>query len=526
MTDTVESIDEELAELDRLEQEAIAQDPFWFFIPNDGEITPARREVLAKYLKEEDIPAKVDSQLDALLCMAPIVGVSGGNRSSKTVTGTIKGIIKSTGELPDSLKEYAHIFEDVVNRAKNKFIKGRVTAVDNKQLNRVVIPTWQTWIPREYLKDGSWEKSYRKEFDLLTLYRKGKPCATVEFLTNTQDVDSAQGGDLDWATFDEEPERAKYKETLLRFGTAERLDIEIDWTPTKGLTWATDLFHDGIYGEEDEDEIRTDDAQLFKLTTVTNRFVNPETIVKIMDAFAKVASYDEMKMRLLGDAISLSGLIYGNLFTKDHVIEPFEITKEFIVYRGLDPHMVKPSVCVELAVDRMENYYVIGTYAREAVTADIKKDLKERSANYRLGQTRCDKSADSTIRVLGDRNVFKELSTGENAIPAMFRSEKFTGSIHAGVDEIKKLLKINEKTKKPRLFVFRTPENKLLINAFNTMERETYTNEDDKGVKDRIKEGKHDAHAAMRYIFQSRVPWLPPVEAVPDYIPVNEAVGY
>ena len=523
------SIDEELAELDRLEQEAIAQDPFWFFIPNDGEITTARREVLAKYLKEEDIPAKVDSQLDALLCMAPIVGVSGGNRSSKTVTGTIKGIIKSTGELPDSLKEYAHIFEDIVNRAKNKFIKGRVTAVDNKQLNRVVIPTWQTWIPREYLKDGSWEKSYRKEFDLLTLYRKGKPCATVEFLTNTQDVDSAQGGDLDWATFDEEPERAKYKETLLRFGTAERLDIEIDWTPTKGLTWATDLFHDGIYGEEDEDEIRTDDAQLFKLTTVTNRFVNPETIVKIMDAFSKVSSYAEMKMRLLGDAISLSGLIYGNLFTKAHIIPDFPITDEYLVYRGLDPHLAKPTVCIELAVDRSGFNYVCGTYMKAAETDTIKKDLKQRAEErgYRLGQTRCDKSANYDIKALGDRNIYRELSTGENAIPAMQLSEKFTGSIHAGVDTIKQLLRIDKETKAPpKLYVLDIPENKTLINAIRTIERDSHNNEDDKGVRDKIKEGKHDTHAAMRYIFQKRTPWLPPVEAVPDYEPVNEAVNY
>ena len=64
------------------------------------------------------------------------------------------------------------------------------------------------------------------------------------------------------------------------------------------------------------------------------------------------------------------------------------------------------------------------------------------------------------------------------------------------------------------------------MGAFKTLERDTYANEDDKGKKDTIKEGKHDTHAALRYIFQSRVPWLPPVEATPEYAPVNEAVNY
>ena len=492
-------------------------DPFWFWIPNDGLITPERREVLARYLKDEDIPERADSQLDVLLNKSPIKGVSGGNRSSKTDVGTISGIIKSTGEIPNSLIPHKEHFQEYIDRAKKTVIYGRVTGVDNKQLHRVVLPMWQKYIPRDYLKDKNWDKSYSKEFDILTLYRKNKVCAKVEFLTNEQKVKSAQGGNLHWANFDEEPEQAKYKETLMRFGTSDRLDIEIDWTPTEGLTWATDLFHDDVF----EDEEDKNEKALFKLTPVTNPYVNSETLVKIMDAFAKVSSYEEMKMRLLGEAISLTGLVYSGLFNRGvHVIQPFKITySDYIVFRGVDPHTVKPSVCVELAVDRMGHEYVIGTWMNDVDTEIIKEELAERARvnKYRLGWSICDKSANSTIKALGDRNIYRELARGKNHIPALDLSEKATGSIHAGVDTIKKLLKPNPVTKKPMLYIFDIPENQLLIKAFQTLEREAYANEDKKGMKDRIAEGKHDAHAALRYIHQRKIRWMPPLEQKPAY---------
>jgi len=513
----IAKVEAELAVIN--EQQAILQeqDPFWFWEPNDGEITKERRAVLARWIREEDIPERTDSQLDVLLNRSPIKGVSGGNRSGKSAVGTISGIIKSTGEIPNSLKPYQEDFQEYIDRAKKTFVYGRVTGVDNKQLHRVLLPLWQMYIPRSYLKDGNWDKSYSKEFDILTLYRNGKKCASVEFLTNEQKVKSAQGGNLHWAIFDEEPEQAKYKETLMRFGTSDRLDIEIDWTPTEGLTWATDLFHDDVF----EDEEEKNEKALFKLTPVTNPYVNAETLTKIMDAFSKVSSYEEMKMRLLGEAISLTGLVYSGLFNRGvHVIQPFKITYgDYIVFRGVDPHTVKPSVCVELAVDRMGHEYVIGTWMNDVDTEIIKEELAERARinKYRLGWSICDKSANSTIKALGDRNIYLELARGTNHIPALDLSEKATGSIHAGVDTIKKLLRPNPITGKPMLYIFDIPENQLLIKAFQTLEREAYANEDKKGLKDRIAEGKHDAHAALRYIHQRKIRWIPAVEQKPVY---------
>ncbi len=494
--------------------------PFKYWKPNDGVITPERRKLLERWLKPEDIPIKTDSQLEVILSDANEKAVSGGNRSGKTVSGTISGIIKSTGELPLSLEPYKDRLKPILDRARKRHVNGRVTAVDDKQLHRVLIPIWQKYVPREFLKKGNWSDSYSSQHDILSLYRNNKVCAKVEFLTNKQDTKSAQGGDLDWAVFDEEPDSDKYGETLMRFGTADRLDIEIDWTPTEGITWSANRFH---LHEVDEFDTSASKIELFKLTPATNPYVNPDTLIKIMDSFAAISTYDEMKMRLLGEAVSLSGLVYGGLFNKRiHVIPPFKLDyKNHIVYRGLDPHLVKPTVCVEVAVDKEGIEYVVGTYSKQADTSEIKRDLaiRAKEKGYRLGWTRCDKSANSTIKVLGDRNVFLELSRGEYAIPALDTSEKYTGSIHAGVDLIKQKLKHNP----PLLYIFDIPENKELIKSFQSLERDTYNNEDKRGQKDRINEGKHDAHAALRYVHQRVANWMPPYENKPVY---EEEVAY
>jgi phage terminase large subunit-like protein len=507
----------DLAEkLDKLK----ASDPFWYFVPSNGTIPDNKRQVLLKYIKAEHIPLRVDCQLDVLLSRSGIKGVSGGNRAGKTLIGTIDGIIKSTGELPQSMECYREKFQDIITRAKKKVVRGRVVAVDFKQLHRVVIESWKRWVPRAYLKNGSWSDSYSSQHETLSLYRGKELCATVQFMTNQMDTESFQGDDLDWVKFDEEPMKDIFKENRLRFLTAERLDMEIDWTPTKGLTWATDMFHSGNF-EGKEDKI-----ELFKLCTVSNETVNIEVVD---DIAAECESYDEMLMRFFGEAISLSGLVYGNLFNRRiHVIPPFTITKDYLVYRGLDPHLVKPTVCVELAIDREGMEYVCGTYMRQADTEVVKQDLADRvkDKGYRLGKTKCDRSANSTIHAFGGRNIFQELARGKNAIPALDISEKFDGSIHAGVDEIKKKLRIHEVSGKPMLFIFDIPENQTLIRAMETMERHATNNEEKMGINDKIAEGKHDTHAALRYIHQMHLNWFPARVEVPTYEPVNEMVAY
>jgi len=170
----------------------------------------------------------------------------------------------------------------------------------------------------------------------------------------------------------------------------------------------------------------------------------------------------------------------------------------------------------------MGNKYVFNSYMpKDAVDTDgVKADIHRiaKDNHYRWGQTIIDKSANSDIEVLGGLNVFRELTTGKNALRGALTSEKHEGSIKAGVDEIKKHLKENPVTRRPSLFIFDVPENKQLIKSFRTLERDSYQNEDKKGMKDRIQEGKHHLHAALRYCFQYRFNWCPELTKIPEVL--------
>lgn len=520
-------LEHKLAELERLEQEnneklelAKRENPFWFFQPSDGNLTEDGKRLLEKYLKPEDIPVKLDGQKDVLACTAPIVGVSGGNQAGKTLVMVLRRIILATGLIPSSLKS---VFpkELIPNKSPRHYRVVGVDAINGLEKN--VIPTFRHWTPREALIDGSWEKSWSAKSNTLRLVdpRTKKLLSTIEFMSNKSEVDSHQGPPMDGVDFDEEPDYDIYRENAMRLTTAERYDMQFGMTPTHGISWVYDKFF--LRSKDDSGR----DVAWFKLSTAVNPKANP---IVVEENLKNAKNYDDLRMRLLGDFVSLSGLIYGNLFNPSiHVIDPFPITWEhYIVYRGLDPHTSKNTVCIEVAIDREGTEYVCGMYSKAADTQIVKDDLAARAIerNYRLGWTRCDRSANSTNRLLDDRNIFFELGRGKNAIPALMESQKYTGSIHAGVDEIMKRLKINPTTGKPSLFIFNLPELKPLIHSFRTLERDTYRNEERKGVKDKINEGPHDAHAALRYCHQSIMNWMPPHMSVPSDVPVNESVGW
>lgn|SRR5574337_714924 len=504
-------------------EEVKGADPFWFFEPSTGVIDEDRKVFLRQFLKEEDVPLRLDSQVDAILSDAEIVGIFGGNQAGKSTTVAIRRYIKAIGELPNALKGVYP--ENRLRKDFSRCYRYRVVGVDFKQMNNTLIPTFKKWAPRDYLKNGKWDESFSVQHQLLSLYKKGvsEPIASIEFMTNQQDAESFQGPPLDGVDYDEEPTEKIYKENMMRFVTAKKVDVTFGMTPTNGISWATNLF-------DEENAPAGKSIALYKLVSVTNKKANLEAVRVILEG---IEDYQEKKMRLLGEVISLSGLVYGKLFDRHiHVIAPFfedmnaYHKKEYLCLCGLDPHTVTPTAMVFMLLDREENVYIDRCYSREATTDQLKEDYGKivRDNGYRMGWSVADKSSDSSIIAFGGRNIFRELKSGKNAISALRTSEKYEGSIKAGVDDIKKRLKVNPVSGKPTFFIVDRPENKDLIRSMRTLERDTYADEDKNGPKDRIKEGKHHHHSAMRFLFQYPLRWYPAVDNVPQPSYLDEAV--
>jgi hypothetical protein len=508
--------------------EAVEADPFWHFKPTDGNVTPEGRALVRKYIKEEDIPANFAGQQDVLLDDSEIRGAFGGNQSGKSTLGAIEAFIMVTGEIPYSM---ANVYPRTKLPTKRPF-HVRVTGEDYENaIVGTLIPTYSYWAPREYLVNQSWEKSYSSSNDVLTLVKDHAVLGTIEFYSNKQEKGSFQGPPRQMMIYDEEPRSDIRQENMMRMTTAEKFRELYCMTHTKGLTWVRNELFENLNSPEGYR------IAFWEIASVTN----PKANLKVLNTIlSNISEYNELQMRLLGRALSLSGRIYGVFSPKVHVVDSFPVNPEdFTVYFGGDLHLSKPSVGVFVAVDREENYYVVTSFKGQLDTDAYKKKYWEivHDHKFRMAWSAVDRSTDSTLKIYKrgpedeeGLNIFKAISRGTDAIPALKKSAKYPGSIQAGVDHMIKLFKPvhGPDQNRPRLFIFNVPENRDLIQSYKNMERAEGANEDRTGPIDKVAEGKHDKHAAIRYIFQRNPRWISPDygAAVGEYEPDNEAVNY
>lgn len=538
-------------DLDQKMTIAKESDPFWFYQPTQNTVDSRQAEFLREFLKTGDIPARIDAAVDVHACEANIIGVSGGNQSSKTTTCTIEDLIKACRIIPDSLKG---IYPES-KLPKKKVNRIRVICEDYQNgILKHNLPNLMRWTPRSYLIDGRWEKSWSAEKMQLTLIHPEEKqiCATIELMTNNAEVGTFQGPPIDRVRYDEEPREDIFDENLLRFVTSDHLDIAFGMTPTNGLSWV----HDRLWNKEEDHTGNS--IRWFQLCSISNPKANLNTLREICK---NIKTYDELKMRLLGEWISLSGLIYGNYFKRRiHVVPPEKLglgagmymdchcaafqrgrlsinvasishaaTCPFSIYvafLGLDPHEVKATAAVFVCVDRDETVFVDRCYKGDKTLKEVKREINLLLRGYRYGFGKCDPHADSDRTAFDNINAWKILTQGENAIGALRKADAYKGSILAGVDIIRQLLTGRDESH-PRLIIVDRPENQELIHSFKSLQRDTYANEDIRGPKNAIAEGKHDHHAALRYILQSPLHWYPHEEMKrEDFSFADTAAGY
>lgn len=524
-----------LAELERMTQRVKNENPFWYYEPITGEVSVEKREFLHKWLKPEDIPQKLDGSVNFHTSPKKIRLASGGNQSSKSYSAAIEGLIKATGKLPycfdetDTKRFKWKIPEKRWKRDRPQHV--RVVGFDwENDVVKNLLPKFRQLAPKEYLVDGSWDKSWVAG-ESTVYFRDGRELlGTIEFMSNKQDLASFGGPPRDLVIFDEEPFHDVYKENLMRMVTAKDFEVILAMTPVNGISWTYDeLYSKFLAGDENID--------YFQYVSVANPHASVESLNQILKS---LTTYDEVKMRLLGEFISLSGLVYGSQFKRDiHVIPPFDTGctcgmqvhlpdcpyEKYLGFLGVDPHMVKDSTSALCFLDREDNFYVDTCYKSPADVEKLRQDHARLLEKKRMSFSVFDPSSDSTVTVFSGLNIFKMCTKSPSPFPRARKGEKYQGSIAAGVQTIKERLKINSVSGRPTFFIMDRPENQLLIKTMRTMQRDTFQNEEVKGLKDKIQEGIHDHHACVRYILQNKIRWYPNQTSVPEpMIPDDEAI--
>ena len=248
-----------------------------------------------------------------------------------------------------------------------------------------------------------------------------------------------QGTAKDLIWFDEEPSYDVYKECLMRV-VDKKGHIIGTMTPTHGMTWVMDEIY------EPWENGTAKDIECFTSSIYENPHIRDEEKKFIEDKF-----YDEEReARLTGRFVAFSGLIYKDFNPNIHLVNRFPIPHDWTKYRAIDPGVNNPTACIWWAVDKDNNHYIYDEYYKENMTVEENAiNIKAQTGDDDIIATYIDPSS-------GNRNMaHPELRSVRDEYT---RFDLFTipanNDVSFGINKVKELLKVNPKTKQPRLFIF------------------------------------------------------------------------
>ena len=301
-------------------------------------------DFLSQYNSGEKIHKK---QLEFHKCQKKNRWVFGGNRSGKTECGAVETVYLARGIHP---------------YRKNKPISCWVVSL-SKQVQRDVAQAKvlhylkKQWIEKIVMAKGRQDSAESGVIDFILVRNVFGSLSKIGFKSCDQGREKFQGTSLDFVWFDEEPPYDIYLECKMRvldrsgeiFGTM---------TPLKGLTWV----YNEIYLNEHNDE---------NVWTIQMEWAdNPYLSQKEIEEMSASISAEELESRRYGKFMQCGGLVYNSFDENKHVIEPFEIPKDWQDNISIDPGLNNPLSAHFYARDYDGNVYVIAEHYEKGKEVD------------------------------------------------------------------------------------------------------------------------------------------------------------
>ncbi|MBQ2957467.1 MAG: terminase family protein, partial [Clostridia bacterium] len=296
-----------------------------------GELDRRRREEKLRYYR----PHEKQEQFHR--CLKKNRWALGGNRTGKTEAGAAESVYLARGNHP--------------YRETNGPMDGWVVSltaemqrdVAQKKLMSYIDPEW---IRSIRMREGRADDPLGGIIDYIQIECVHGGVSTIGFKNCAQGREKFQGTSQDFIWFDEEPPEDIYQECLMRtldnggliFGTM---------TPLKGLTWV----YNTIFLNE------ANDPEVWYITMSWED--NPHLSEEAVRQMTLALSEEELSARRHGRFVAISGLVYGEFDESVHVIEPFDVPREWQDMISIDPGFTKPLSCHWYAADHEGNVYVI-----------------------------------------------------------------------------------------------------------------------------------------------------------------------
>lgn len=346
--------------------------------------------------------------------------VFGGNRTGKTECGAVESVWMARG---------IHPF-----RENRKDVFGWVVSLTQQVQRDVAQAKILKYLPERYISDvvmreGKKGAAEYGVIDYILVKNVFGGISKIGFKSCDQGRERFQGTSLDFVWFDEEPPKDIYDECRMRvFDKCG--DVFGTMTPLKGLTW--------VYDEIELNEKNDPHVWCEYMEWSDNPYLDKEEIKAMTSS---VSEQDQLSRRY-GKFTVGEGLVYPEFDQSVHVIDPFDVPKEWQTNISIDPGLTNPTSCHFYAVDFDGNIYVVAEHFKAGQNVDYhvkkifeiadeigwKRDAKGRltalidsAANQRtlasqksVAELFCEKG------ILVNTNVNKDLYSGIQRIKSLF----------------------------------------------------------------------------------------------------------
>lgn len=288
----------------------------------DNEINMRKRDALANYNK--DIVHK--KQMAFHKCSKRNRWVFGGNRSGKTECGAVESVWMARG---------IHPF-----RQNRKDVFGWVVSLSQQVQRDVAQAKILKYLSPRFIEDIVMQEGKRSSpeygiIDYIVVKNALGGTSKIGFKSCDQGREKFQGASLDFVWFDEEPPKDIYEECRMRvFDKCG--DIFGTMTPLKGLTW--------VYDEIELNEKNDPQVWCEYMQWEDNPYLDKGEI----EAMCKSVSKSDQLSRRYGKFSTGEGLVYPEFDQSVHVIDPFDIPKEWQENISIDPGLTNPTCALFL----------------------------------------------------------------------------------------------------------------------------------------------------------------------------------
>jgi len=361
--------------------------------------------------------------------------VFGGNRSGKTECGAVESVWLALGIHP--------------YRQNRNNVFGWVVSLTTQVQRDVAQAKILKYLPKRsvvdvIMREGKKSSPEYGVIDHIVVKNAFGGLSKIGFKSCDQGRERFQGTSLDFVWFDEEPPLDVYSECKMRVFD-KRGEIFGTMTPLKGLTW--------VYDEIELNSSHSDEVWCEYMEWADNPYLDKGEI----EAMTTFMSEDEQQSRRYGKFFAGEGLVYPEFDASVHVIEPFDVPKEWYHTISIDPGLTNPTSCHFYAVDYDGRIFVIAEHFEAGKTVDYHAEKIFEIAT-RLGWQRDQKGR---LRALIDSAANQHTLASSRSVAELFFEKgilvntNVNKDLYSGIQRIKSLFC----QKPPRIYIFKTCVN-------------------------------------------------------------------